>query len=112
VGNTEYLNLDIDFDDIKSHADYKKVWEKFSPVKVQMIEKNEECQHRLSDSFLYNNHYDKPKGICSALHHVLQLYIWRASLGFPSWEKDRSSYKIHCPDKKGTVWEVKRAISE
>ena len=83
---------------------------RFSPVKVEMIEKNEECLHNLSDSFLYNNHYDKPQGICSALHHVLQLYIWRASLGFPSWEKDRNSYKIHCPDKKGTVWEVKRTI--
>ena len=110
MDNSEYLKLDIDFNEIKSHGDYKKVWEKFSPVKVQMIEKNEECQHKLSDSFVYNNHYDKPTGICSALHHVLQLYIWRASLGFPSWEKDRRSYRIHCPDKKGTIWEVERVI--
>jgi len=25
VDNTEYLNLDIDFDESKSHADYKEV---------------------------------------------------------------------------------------
>jgi len=109
VDNTEYLDLDIDFNEIKSHTDYKEIWKKFYPVRVKMIEKNEECLHNLSDSFVYNNHYDKPGGICSALHHVLKLYIWRASIGFPSWEKDRSSYRIHCPDKKGTVWEVKRA---
>ena len=35
------LSLDIDFNEIKSHADYKKVWETFSPVKVKMVEKNE-----------------------------------------------------------------------
>jgi uncharacterized repeat protein (TIGR04076 family) len=112
VDSAKYLNLDIDFNEIISHEDYKGIWDKFSPVKVQMIEKNEECLHNLSDFFLYNNHYGKPQGICSALHHVLQLYIWRASLGFPSWEKDRNIYKIHCPDKKGTVWEIKRATVE
>jgi hypothetical protein len=36
---TEYLNLDIDFNEIQSHADYKEVWKRFSPVKVQMKEK-------------------------------------------------------------------------
>ena len=102
------LNLEIDFDQINSHADYKDVWKRFHAVEVKMIEKNEECPHNLSDSFIYTNHYDKPAGICAALHHVLQLYIWRASLGFPSWERDRSIYRIHCPDKKGTVWEVQR----
>ena len=106
------LNLDIDFDEIKSHADYKDVWKRFHPVEVKMIEKNEECRHNLSDAFTYDNHYDKPAGICSALHHVLQLFIWRASIGFPSWEQDRSIYRVHCPDKKGTVWEVKRTKQE
>ena len=56
MDNTENLNLEIDFDEIKSHADYKKIWERFSPVKVQMIEKNEECLHNLSDS-LSEDHY-------------------------------------------------------
>ena len=39
MDNSEYLKLDMDFNEIKSHGDYKEVWEKFSPVKVQMIEK-------------------------------------------------------------------------
>ena len=62
MDNTEYLNLDIDFNEVKLHTGYKEIWKRFSPVKVKMIEKNEDCLHNLSDSFLYNNHYDKPKG--------------------------------------------------
>ena len=50
MDNQKYVKLDMDFNEIQSHADYKK-----------------------------------------------------------AWEKDRSTYRIHCPDKKGTVWEVKRA---
>lgn len=108
MDKSAYLDLGIDFDEIKCHADYKDIWKRFHPVAVQMIEKNEECLHKLSDAFVYNHHYDTPAGICSALHHVLQLYIWRTSIGFPSWEQERSIYRVHCPDKKGTVWEVKR----
>jgi hypothetical protein len=40
VDHREYLNLDIDFNEVKSHADYKEIWEKFSPVKVKMIGKS------------------------------------------------------------------------
>jgi hypothetical protein len=40
---------------------------------------------------------------------VLELYLWRSALGFPSWnEEDRGVFQIHCPDKKGTVWEMKK----
>ena len=108
MNSRDCLDLDINFNEIKSFKDYQQLWEKLVPVKVTMTEKNEQCHHKLSDSFVYRNHYDKPQGICSALHHVLQLYILRASLGFPSWEKDPGTYKIHCPDKKGTVWEIRR----
>jgi uncharacterized repeat protein (TIGR04076 family) len=108
MDSSDYLDLDINFSEIKSFEDYNQIWEKLVPVKVTMTEKNEQCRHKLADSFVYRNHYDKPEGICSALHHVLQLYILRASLGFPSWEKDPGTYKIHCPDKKGTVWEIRR----
>ena len=104
------LSLNINFSEIKSYEDYKHIWQKLAPVEVKMIEKNEECRHDLANAFIYKNHYDKPKGICSALHHVLQLYIWRASLGFPSWENDPSIYRIHCPDKKGTVWKIQRKV--
>jgi uncharacterized repeat protein (TIGR04076 family) len=110
VNRSDYFSLNINFDEIKSFEDYKQLWEKIAPVEVTMIEKNEQCYHDLADSFIYSNHYDKPQGICSALHHVLQLYILRASLGFPSWENDPRVYKIHCPEKKGTVWEIKRKV--
>jgi uncharacterized repeat protein (TIGR04076 family) len=103
-----YLNLNVDFSTIKSYEDYKNVWNKISPVEITMIEKFEQCSHDLGDKFVYKNHYDKPAGICTALHHVLQLYLWRAALGFPSWESDPGVFKIHCPDKKGTVWELRR----
>ncbi len=107
----DHLDLDIDFGAIQSHADYKAVWEKLAGIRATMIEKNEQCQHNVGDAFFYGNHYDKPAGICSALHHVLQLYLWRVSVGFPSWEDDPSVYRLHCPDKKGTVWELRREPS-
>ncbi|NPV02886.1 MAG: hypothetical protein HPY53_16050 [Brevinematales bacterium] len=30
-----------------------------------------------------------------------------------SWEEDdRGVFRIHCPDKKGTVWELRRVSAE
>ncbi|HOT46807.1 MAG TPA: hypothetical protein PLM53_18140 [Spirochaetota bacterium] len=41
--------------------------------------------------------------------HALKLYTWRVTLGFPSWNSEnRKIYKLHCPDPKGTVWEMKK----
>ena len=108
----QYVNVNIDFDQIKNHEDYKKVWKSFHPVEIRMIEKNEQCKHALGDSFVLKNHYHFPEQICHALMHVLSLYVWRASVGFPSWEDDPSVFRIHCPDKKGTVWEIRRAKIE
>ena len=102
------LDLGIDPETIQSYDDYQAVWERLSAVSVVMIEKNERCRHRKGDRFVYANHYEKPAGICSALDHVLQLYLWRVSVGFPSWEDDPALYRIHCPDKNGTVWELRR----
>jgi uncharacterized repeat protein (TIGR04076 family) len=103
------LCLHVDFSEIKSHADYRKFWDKIPRVEIRMIEQNEECQHKLGDSFIYENPYRRPANVCSALLHVLDLYIWRAALGFPSWNgEDRSVFLIHCPDRKGTVWEMRR----
>jgi uncharacterized repeat protein (TIGR04076 family) len=111
----DYLDLGFDFGKIRSYADYKtEAWRRLAPIQVTMIKEDEPCpHHRVGDSFLYRNHYDKPKVICSALHHVLQLYLFRASIGFPSWEEDDPSvYRVRCPDKNGTVWEVKRAMQQ
>ncbi len=101
--------LDVDFEALKTHDDYLKVWERVSKVEIRMVEKNEECKHNLGDRFVYESPYKKPAGVCNALLHVLDLYIWRAALGFPSWYgPDYRSFFIHCPDRKGTVWEMRR----
>jgi len=112
MNNSDHLDLGINFKEIKSFEDYQVTFRRMAPVKVTMVEKNEQCHHNIDDVFIYKNHYDKPDGICSALHHVLQLYVWRSSIGFPSWEDDPALYIIHCPDKKGTVWEMRRSLQD
>ena len=102
-------DLDLNIGPIHSYEEYKDVWKNISEIQITCIEKNEECKHSVGDSFIYENPYKKPDGVCTALLHVLDLYIWRVSLGFPSWnEDDHYVYKIHCPDPKGTVWEMKK----
>ena len=76
---------------------------------IRLVEKLGQCRHNAGDKFVYENPYKRPQGVCNALLHVLDLYTWRVSLGFPSWnEKDRNVYRIHCPDHTGTVWEMRR----
>ena len=105
----ERLQLNINLDEIESFSDYKQALKRFSPVEAANITENEKCKHNMGDTFIYNNHYHRPDGICPPLNHVLQLYVWRASLGFPSWEPDDPRvYRIHCPAKRGTVWELRR----
>lgn len=103
------LSLNVDFSELQSHEEYRRFWDNISKVEIRMIEKNEECQHNLGDSFVYENPYKRPEHVCHALLHVLDLYIWRAALGFPSWNgEERGIFVIHCPDKRGTVWEMRR----
>ncbi|MHC4442551.1 MAG: hypothetical protein ACYTF1_23185 [Planctomycetota bacterium] len=90
--------------------DYLDKWKQLSPIVVKMIEKEGKCNHELGETFYFENPYAKPMGLCNALVHVLDLYTWRVELGFPSWEEDDESvYRIHCPSKKGSVWEMKKA---
>lgn len=92
-----------------SREEYHELWKELGPIQIKMIEKNEECKHELGDVFIYEDPYKKPQGVCTALLHVLELYIWRIAMGFPSWEEDDCSvHRIHCPDKKGTVWEIRK----
>ena len=105
----DIIDLNIDIDSIKSHQDYQALWQRIGKVEIKMVEQNEECKHNLGDTFIYENPYQKPLGVCNALLHVLDLYIWRVALGFPSWnEEDYQVHKIHCPDPKGTVWEIRK----
>lgn len=103
------LDLNIDIDKIKNHDDYKNLWNQLGKIEITMVEKNEECKHCLGDKFIYENPYTKPDGVCTSLLHVLDLYTWRVALGFPSWNSEnRKVFKIHCPDPKGTVWELRK----
>lgn len=102
-------DLDLHIGNIDNYEQYKEIWKNVSKIHITCIEKNEECKHSVGDTFIYDNPYKRPVGVCTALLHVLDLYIWRVALGFPSWnENDHHVYQIHCPDKKGTVWEMKK----
>ena len=88
---------------------YKNEWKKLGSIEIKMVQKDGKCTHELNDKFYYKNPYSRPEKVCTALLHVLDLYTWRVALGFPSWEKDnRNVFRIHCPSKKGTVWEIKK----
>lgn len=102
------LGLGIDPSSIPDYAAYKELWKRLPRLEAVMVEKNEECRHSLGEVLAFENPYDRPQGICHALWHVFQLYLWRTALGFPSWNAaDHSVYLLHCPDAKGTVWELK-----
>jgi uncharacterized repeat protein (TIGR04076 family) len=111
MGNQDCIDLNIDTSAIQSHQDYQALWQKIGKIEIKMVEKNEECKHNVGDTFVYENPYQKPSGVCAALLHVLDLYAWRVALGFPSWnEADCKVHKIHCPDPKGTVWEMRKIV--
>jgi len=106
--STKALSLGIDFAGIADYAAYRDFWKRLPRIEARMVEKNEECRHALGEAIVFDNPYDRPAGICHALCHVFQLHLWRLSLGFPSWNgDDRSAYRLHCPDAKGTVWELR-----
>ena len=91
--------------------EYKKKWDNLDRIEIKMIKQIGKCNHAIGDTFFYENPYKKPRNVCNALLHVLDLYTWRISLDFPSWESDNSKiYRIHCPSKNGTVWEMKKVI--
>ena len=88
---------------------YQKRWQATGSLQIKMIEKTGTCRYKLGQTFYYKTPYKKPRNACNALLHVLDLYTWRVALGFPSWEADdRSVFRIHCPSKKGTVWELRK----
>jgi uncharacterized repeat protein (TIGR04076 family) len=89
--------------------EYRNKWKESGPIKIRMIEKQGKCKHRLGDTFQYKTPYERPNEVCFALLYVLDPYTWRVAQSFPSWEKDDETvYRIHCPSKLGTVWEMKK----
>ena len=109
MSNSEMVDLDIDVSAISSHKDYKKLWSQIGKIEIRCVEKNEECKHNVGDTYIYENPYKRPHDVCEALLHVLDLYTWRTALGFPSWNAENYKiFRIHCPDPKGTIWEMKK----
>jgi uncharacterized repeat protein (TIGR04076 family) len=104
----EDLDLNVDMEKMKDPEEYKKFWKRLSAVEIKMVEKNEVCRHNLGDVFIYESPLKKPEKLCGALMYIIERYIWLVALGVPSWYDDPSVYKIHCPDAKGTVWELRK----
>lgn len=111
--NQMIIDLNLDLTQLKNHDDYRGLWKRLGKIELKMVEKHEECPHNIGDTFIYENPYQKPAGVCNALLHVLDLYTWRVALGFPSWnEADWKVHRIHCPDPLGTVWELRKIVEE
>jgi uncharacterized repeat protein (TIGR04076 family) len=92
-----------------TEEEYPNKWKDTGPIEIKMVEKHGKCKHQLGDTFQYKNPYVRPTEVCFALLHILDLYTWRVAQDFPSWEKDDGNvYRIHCPSKLGTVWEMKK----
>lgn len=103
------MGIDLGIGDVRDYEAYKELWKELDEIEVRCVEKYETCKHSVGDSFVYKNPYKRPAGLCEALMHVLDLYLWRTTLGFPSWnDADPKTYRIHCPDAKGTVWEMRK----
>lgn len=101
--------LDIDLYSPMPREEYLKYWDRLSKIEIRLVEKNGQCKHNLGDAYYYDNPYKRPEGVCFALLHVLDLYTWRVTLGFPSWnDVNPRIYRIHCPDHTGTIWEMRR----
>ena len=89
--------------------DYHALWKELGPIEIRMVSKAGPCKHETGDTFYYEHPYARPQGVCTALLNVLDHYTWRTAMGFPSWESDdRARHLIHCPDKDGTVWSVRK----
>jgi uncharacterized repeat protein (TIGR04076 family) len=113
MDRNDIIDLNIDIAGIHNHQDYQALWQRMGKIEIKMVEKHEECKHNVGDTVIYENSYQRPLGVCNALLHVLDLYSWRVALGFPSWNEDNYKiHKIHCPDPKGTVWEMRKIIDE
>jgi uncharacterized repeat protein (TIGR04076 family) len=103
------IDLHIDFGSVRNFDEYHDLWRRLGRIEVRMVEQHEECRHKVGDVFIYENPYQKPAEMCPALLHVLDLYVWRVAFGFPSWNtENRRVYRLHCPDPRGTVWEMER----
>ena len=81
----ENVDLGIDVEEF-TDGDYHELWKKRGRIQIRLVEKLGKCSHEVGETFIYDDPYHKPEGVCYALLHVLDLYTWRTALGFPSWD--------------------------
>jgi hypothetical protein len=85
-------------------------WADAGPLELKLTELRGACAHAEGTTYTFANPYELPPGLCEAMATVVRGYLWRAALGFPSWEADDPCvYRLHCPSKTGAVWELRRA---
>ena len=87
----------------------REAWESTGPLELRMTQRIGACTHADGTTFVFANPYELPAELCSAMAIIARGYTWRAALGFPSWEADDPTvYRLHCPSKTGTVWELRK----
>jgi uncharacterized repeat protein (TIGR04076 family) len=77
-------------------------------LRVKVIEKSGRCPHEVGDMWETPYSLIKPVGdsiLCDDAHYTLIPYLSMAAGGSTSWEKD-GIWRIHCPSKKGVVFEI------
>ena len=78
-------------------------------IEVKLAEKIGQCPHDVGETFIYVHPNCRPEGFCGAAAIPVEPFVQRCSARIPSWEKDdTNTYRIHCPSKKGTIWEIRR----
>jgi uncharacterized repeat protein (TIGR04076 family) len=91
---------------------YGPAWDAAGPLTVRVIDKTGKCPHEAGDVFEYRDPYARPEALCHAAAGALEPYLWRAALGFPSWEPgEPETYRIHCPSRTGIVLELTASTS-
>lgn len=91
----------------------REAWEATGPLELRMTEKHGTCQHEAGAAFTFANPYDVPAELCPALAIVVRGYVWRVAMGFPSWEAGEPEvYRLHCPSRTGTVWELRKVARD
>ena len=77
-------------------------------LRIKVIEKSGRCPHNIGDFWETPYSLIKPVGdsnLCDDAHYTLIPYLSMAAGGSDSWEKD-GIWRIHCPSKKGVVFEI------
>ena len=105
--NQKKVGLNLDMKSI-TEADYRELV-RSCKIELKIVEKTGQCKHNVGETYVYQIPYRRPENVCYALMNVVDMYIWRVALGFPSWNaENRDVYRIHCPDATGTIWEMRR----